>query len=163
MICLDTDFASVLAKAGIIGLVKKLFSGKHDVIITPKVYEELKVPKEYGYTYPEDIFNNIDLLTVESIEQKRYIELISTNPTLGRGELESIAVCINRSAIFATLDEKAKQFAKSRDVPVLHIHTVLKMLLKTEVCSESDIMSIVKKIEVTDKRIIKLEFILAQT
>ncbi len=46
MICLDTDFASVLAKAGIIGLVKKLFSGKHDVIITPKVYEELKVPKE---------------------------------------------------------------------------------------------------------------------
>jgi len=153
----------VLAKAGILGLVKKLFSGKHDVIITPKVYEELKVPKEYGYTYPEDIFNNVDLLTVESIEQKRYIELISTNPTLGRGELESIAVCINRSAIFATLDEKAKQFAKSRDVPVLHIHTVLKMLLKTEVCSESDIMSIVKKIEVTDKRIIKLEFILAQT
>ena len=102
------------------------------------------------------------MLTVESVEQRLYMELSSTNPTLGKGELESIAVCINRSAIFATLDEKAKQFAKSRDVHVLHIHTVLKMLLKTGVCSESNIMSIVKKIEATDKRIIQLEFILAQ-
>ncbi len=60
MIILDTDFASVLAKAEIIGLIKRLFSGKHDIIITPKVYEELKVPKEYGYTYPEDIFKNLE-------------------------------------------------------------------------------------------------------
>ncbi|MBA7516872.1 hypothetical protein ES705_08921 [subsurface metagenome] len=88
------------------------------------------------------------------------VELLSTNPALGKGELESIAVCINRSAIFATLDEKAKQFAKSRGIHVLHIHTVLKMLLKKGLCSESDIMGIVKKIEETDKRIIKLELIL---
>jgi len=162
MIILDTDFASVLAKAEIIGLIKKLFSGKHDIIITPKVYEELKVPKEYGYSYPDKIFKNIDVLTVDSQEQEQYMELLSTNPALGRGELESIAVCINRSAIFATLDDKAKQFAKDRGIHVLHIHTVLKMLLKTGLCSESDIMGIVKKIEKTDKRIIKLEFILAQ-
>jgi len=51
MIVLDTDFISVLAKAEIIELVKKLFSGKHDLIITPKVYDELNVPKEHGYTY----------------------------------------------------------------------------------------------------------------
>jgi predicted nucleic acid-binding protein len=162
MIILDTDFASVLAKAEIIGLIKKLFSGKHDIIITPKVYDELKVPKEYGYSYPDKIFKNVDVLTVESQEQELYMGLLSTNPALGRGELESIAVCINRAAIFATLDDKAKQFAKDRGIHVLHIHTVLKMLLKTGLCSESDIMGIVKKIEKTDKRIIKLEFILAQ-
>jgi len=162
MICLDTDFVSVRAKAEIIGLMRKLFSGKHDVIITPKVYEELKVPDEYGYTYPDSIFKNIDVLTVESQEQELYMELFSTNPALGKGELESIAVSINRAAIFATLDEKAKQFAKNRGIHVLHIHTVLKMLLKTGLCSESDIMGIVKKIEKTDKRIIKLELILAQ-
>ena len=162
MIILDTDFASVLAKAEIIGLIKRLFLGKHDIVITPRVYEELKVPKEYGYTYPDDIFNNIDVLTVESQEQELYMELLSTNPALGRGELESIAVCINRPGIFATLDDKAKQFAKDRGIHVLHIHTVLKMLLKTGLCSESDIMGIVRKIEKTDKRIIKLELILAQ-
>ena len=162
MIILDTDFASVLAKAEIIGLIKKLFSGKHDIVITPRVYEELKVPKEYGYTYPDDIFNNIAVLTVESQEQELYMKLLSTNSTLGKGELESIAVCINRSAIFATLDDKAKQFAKDRGIHVLHIHTVLKMLLKTGIYSESDIMGIVKKIEKTDKRILKLDIILAQ-
>jgi len=36
------------------------------------------------------------------------------------------------------------------------------MLLKTGLCSGKDIMNIVKKIEKTDRRIIKLEFILAQ-
>ncbi|MBA7516873.1 hypothetical protein ES705_08922 [subsurface metagenome] len=72
MIYLDTDFASVLAKAEIIWLSKKLFSGKHELIITPKVYEELRVPKEYGYTYPDEISKNIDVLTVESHEQKLY-------------------------------------------------------------------------------------------
>ncbi len=55
MIALDTDFASVLAKAEIIGLVEKLFSGKHDLVITPEVYEALNVPKEHGYTYPDEI------------------------------------------------------------------------------------------------------------
>ncbi len=162
MIVLDTDFVSVLAKAEIIGLVKKLFSGKHDLIFTPKVYDELNVPKEHGYTYPDEIFKNIDVLTAESKEQKMYIALLSDNPTLGRGELESIAICINRSAIFATLDEKARQFAKNRDIHVLHIHTVLKMLLKTGLCSEKEVVDIVKKIEKMDRRTIKLDLILAQ-
>jgi hypothetical protein len=104
----------VLAKVGIIGLIKKLFSGKHELIITPQVYEELRVPKEYGYTYPDEIFKNIEVLTVESQEQKLYMELLNTNPALGKGELESI----------------------------------------------TEILDIVKNIEVKDKRIIKLALIL---
>lgn len=81
---------------------------------------------------------------------------------LGRGELESIAVCMNRSAIFATLDEKAMRFARTQGIPVLHIHTVLKMLLKTELCSEKDVMNIIKKIEKTDRRTIELKLVLVQ-
>ena len=77
----------------------------------------------------------------------------------GRGELESIAVCMNRSAIFATLDEKAMRFARTRSTHVLHLHTVLKMLLKTELCSEKDVLDIIKKIEKTDKRTIKLKLV----
>ena len=162
MIAIDTDFASVLAKAEIIELVKELFSKKHYLIITPKVYEELEVPKEYGYTYPDEIFNNIDVLIVESREQELYMDMLGSNPTLGRGELESIAVCMNRSAIFATLDEKAMRFARTQGIHVLHIHTVLKMLLKTELCSEKDVMDIIKKIEKTDRRTIELKLVLVQ-
>ena len=162
MIVIDTDFASVLAKAEIIKLVKRLFSGKHDLIITPKVYEELEVPKEYGYTYPDEIFNNIYVLTAESVEQELYMDMLGSNPALGKGELESIAVCINRSAIFATLDEKAMRFAKTRSIHVLHLHTVLKMLLKTELCSKRDVLDIIKKIEKTDKRTIELKLVFAQ-
>ena len=69
---------------------------------------------------------------------------------------------MNRSAIFATLDEKAMGFARTRGIPVLHIHTVLKMLLKTELCSEKDVMDIIKKIEKTDRRTIELKLVLVQ-
>ena len=131
-------------------------------MITSKVYEELTVPKEHGYTYPDEIFKNIGVLTAESKEQERYMELLAGSPTLGRGELESIAICINRSAIFATLDEKAKRFAKKRDIHLLHIHTVLRMMLKTGLCSEKEIVDIVKKIEKTDRRTVKLDLILDQ-
>ncbi len=120
------------------------------------------MPKEYGYAYPDEIFNNMDVLIVESREQELYIDMLGSNPTLGRGELVSVAVCMNRSAIFATLDENAMWFARARDVPVLHIHTVLKMLLKTELCSKKDVMDIIKKIEKTDRRTIELKLVLVQ-
>jgi len=116
----------------------------------------------HGYTYPDEIFKNIGVLTAESKEQELYMELLAGSPTLGRGELESIAICINRSAIFATLDEKAKRFAKKRDIHLLHIHTVLRMMLKTGLCSEKEIVDIVKKIEKTDRRTVKLDLILDQ-
>src|SRR5665648_41446 len=116
MIILDTDFASVLAKADIVELVIQLFSGKHDLYITPEVYEELCVPERYGYRFPQKIFCNIDILTVEPDEQRQYLKLLNEKSTLGKGELESIVISEGRNAIFATLDNKAKEFSKQRGI-----------------------------------------------
>ncbi len=159
MILLDTDFASVLAKADIVELVIKLFSGKHDLYITPEVYEELRVPEKYGFTFPQNIFRNIEILTVESEEQKQYLKLLNETSVLGKGEIESIVICENRSAIFATLDNKAKELSKNKGIKLLHIHSVLKLLLKTGICSKNDLLDIIKKIEETDKRIIDLKLV----
>ena len=160
MIILDTDFASVLAKADIVELVVELFSGKHDIYITPEVYEELIVPERYGYTFPQKILQNIDILTVEPEEQRQYLKLLNEIPALGKGEVESIVICENRSAIFATLDEKAKDVSNKRGIKLLHIHSTLKLLLKTGLCNKKEILDIIKQIEETDKRTIDFRIIL---
>ena len=38
----------------------------------------------HGYTYPDEIFKNIGVLTAESKEQELYMELLAGSPTLGR-------------------------------------------------------------------------------
>ena len=53
-IVFDTDILSIFAKADGIQYLEKLFA-KDLVLITPSVYSELKVPKEYGYDFPEQI------------------------------------------------------------------------------------------------------------
>ena len=160
MIILDTDFASVLAKVDIVELVVKLFSGKHDIYITPEVYEELRVPERYGYKFPQKIIQNIAVLTVEPEEQRQYLKLLNEISALGKGEIESIVICENRSAIFATLDKKAKDFSKKRGIKSLHIHSTLRLLFKTGLCDEKEMLDIIKQIEVTDKRSINIRIIL---
>jgi hypothetical protein len=56
-IVFDTDILSTFAKADGIQYLEKLFA-KDRVLITPSVYSELKVPKEYGYDFPDQIFNS---------------------------------------------------------------------------------------------------------
>ena len=47
-IVFDTDILSIFAKADAIQYLERLFSNDH-LLITPSVYRELKVPKEYEH------------------------------------------------------------------------------------------------------------------
>jgi len=56
-IVFDTDILSTFAKANGIQHLQKLFA-KDRLLITSSVYSELKVPKEYGSNFPDQIFNS---------------------------------------------------------------------------------------------------------
>ena len=77
-----------------------------------------------------------------------------------KGELESIVISESRNAIFATLDNKARDFSKQRGIKVLHIHSILKLLLKVGLCNKNEILDIIKKIEETDRRVIDYNLII---
>jgi len=72
LLILDTDIDSAFAKAGHFDVLIKLF-GK--VGITPMVYEELQIPLIHGYTYPEEIFNKAELVTI-SVMNKSCISML---------------------------------------------------------------------------------------
>lgn len=111
-IIIDTDIASAFAKIGRLNLLKDLFS-KHLVFITPRIFEELSVPLEYGYKFPLDIFDSFDVLNPTVEENEAYREMIVINRVLGKGELEAISICKSRGYVFSSMDSAALRFAVS--------------------------------------------------
>ncbi len=65
----DTDILSAFAKIDALPLLKKLFA-KHEIYITPEIYEELSIPVDYGYTFPLKIFEEIEITIPDREEQK---------------------------------------------------------------------------------------------
>ncbi|MEA1925544.1 MAG: hypothetical protein U9M95_06720 [Candidatus Altiarchaeota archaeon] len=104
MILLDTDIASALAKAGGLDLALELFNKQ--VHIIPKVYEELQASVGYGYVFPQELFEKIRVLDVTPEEQRTYRRMLSRHMTLGKGELESVSVALERGCLFSSLDRE---------------------------------------------------------
>lgn len=150
----DTDILSAFAKIDALDLLKKLFS-KHDVFITPEIYEELSVPVDYGYTFPLKIFEEFKIINPDEKEESTYREFLRTNRRIGKGELEAISICINRKCYFASMDEAAISFAESKDVITICLHSVLRSLWESGILTKEEVKKIISEIEQKDNTKIK--------
>ncbi len=74
-IILDTDIISTFAKIDRLTLLKNIFS-QGLLKITQEIYDELSVPLDFGYDFPEKIYDEIDVISLTDEEQKRYQELL---------------------------------------------------------------------------------------
>ncbi len=150
----DTDILSAFAKINALDLLKKLFS-KHDVFITPEIYEELSVPVDYGYSFPLKIFEEFMIMTPNEKEEAMYREFLRTNRHIGKGELEAISICINRKYYFASMDEAAISFAEGKDVITIGLHSVLRSLWESGILTKEEVKKIITEIEQKDNTRIK--------
>lgn len=154
MLILDTDIASAFAKAGHFDVLIKLF-GK--VGITPMVYEELQTPLMHGYTYPDEIFNKAELVTISEEEQRDYLKLKVEHSKIGKGELESIVICRRRGFLFSSFDKKAVSIAKEFGVNVITAGAIFKGLLLKGVATKKEVLKILRDIESSDNRLLEME------
>ncbi len=152
ILVLDTDAASVIAKAEIVDELLKLYS-EVKIVITPKVQNELEVPLEYGYEFPERILSRIDTVTLSKSEKDLYWGWLD-NLMIGKGELESIAVAKIRKGTFFTMDRTAARFAKSKSVDIVAFDKVMKEMLKKNIMDRKEAEKAITKIEERDNRII---------
>jgi len=90
-----------------------LLSRRHEVCITPRIYEELQVPLAFGYDFPNQIFARVKVLNLSAEEQKDYRLLSGKFPNVGKGEVEAMVVCKHRQGWFSSLDRQALQVAAS--------------------------------------------------
>jgi predicted nucleic acid-binding protein len=155
-IVFDTDILSTFAKTDGIQYLEKLFA-KDRVLITPSVYSELKVPKEYGYDFPDQIFNSdkFELVQLNGREIDEFKSKLIEIKTVHSGELETIIIAMNRSYIFSSMDIKALEYAVSQNVEVLHFHTILKALWRFGILTQEEVNEIIDIMEREDNMEIK--------
>jgi predicted nucleic acid-binding protein len=160
IVIFDTDILSAFAKTDALSLVKTLFS-KHEIYITPEIYEELSVPIEYGYTFPLDIFKNFKVISPDNEEQEIYRKFLRANRRIGKGELEAISICIRRKWFFSSMDEAAISFALANGVITISLHSILISLWESGILTKNEVQETILKIEEKDNtRIRDIEKIL---
>lgn len=150
MLIIDTDAASVLAKGKLLEETLELFEN-HNVVITPKIEEELEKPLEHGYNYPKQIFEKIDTEAPSEQERKQYREWFNEQ-SVDKGELEAIAIVESRDAIFFTMDRAANRYAEKQDVQTLAFNNLVKLLHEKEIISKEDLKDSIELIEQKDNR-----------
>ncbi|HJH28314.1 MAG TPA: hypothetical protein C5S51_01250 [Methanosarcinaceae archaeon] len=155
-ILFDTDILSTFAKAYAIQHLEALFSNDH-LLITPEVYSELKVPKEYGYDFPDQIFNSnrFDLVQLTDKEIDEFKSNLLDIKSIHSGELETITIAMNRGYIFCSKDVKALYYAVAHGVEVLYFHTILKAFWKFEILAQEKVESLMDTMEQVDNMTIK--------
>jgi predicted nucleic acid-binding protein len=151
MLLLDTDIASAFAKAGHFNALIHLF---RSVGITTAVHEELLTPLEYGYEYPKEIFAMAELITVSEEEQREYLKIKEKHAKIGKGELESIVVCLNRGYLFSSFDKKALIVAKVSGVEIITAGVIFKGLVVKGVATKREVLKMIRDIEISDNRVV---------
>lgn len=152
MIILDTDIASAFAKAGTLDALVDLLSARHEICITPKLYEELQVPLIFGYDFPERIFACVKVLDLTQEEQRDYRAWLGQFPTVGKGELEAIIVCKHRQGIFSSLDRQALRIASREGVPTLPLGAMLLEFLERRIYTKAELRNLIEGINRADNR-----------
>ena len=144
MLLLDTDIASAFAKAGYFDDLKKLFNG--EIAISEAVYEEISVPLKHGFEFPNEIINNVSIISLEENESYTYKKLASQYISLNKGELESIAIAKHRNWLFASFDKKALKCSEKENVKTIFTLELFKLLIeKTDKDKTSKIISSIEK------------------
>ncbi|MEA1925552.1 MAG: hypothetical protein U9M95_06760, partial [Candidatus Altiarchaeota archaeon] len=118
------------------------------------VYEELQASVGYGYVFPQELFEKIRVLDVTPEEQRRYRNMLRRHMTLGKGELESVSVAVERGCLFSSLDKRAVKFAQKKRVTVVVLKVILKGLWKKGICTKKEVKELVDRIEKEDNRTI---------
>jgi len=154
LLIVDTDIASAFAKAGHFDALIRLF-GK--VGITPMVYEELQIPLMHGYTYPDEIFNKAELVTISGDEQRDYLKLMDEHSKIGKGEIESMVVCRKRGFLFSSFDKKAIFVAKESGVKVMVAGVIFKGFLLKGIATKNEVLKILQDIETSDNRSLEID------
>lgn len=149
MLLLDTDIASAFAKSGHFDVMIKLFGR---VGITTSVYEELLTPLEHGYEYPKEIFENVKLVTISAEEQREYLRLKEEHSKIGKGEIESIVVCLKRGYLFSSFDKRALSVAKELGVSLITAGAIFEGLIVREIATKEEVFRIIRDIETLDNR-----------
>lgn len=155
MIIIDADILSTFAKMGELDLLIQLFSPRK-IKITPMIQNELSAPMDYGYSFPETIFDKIETI-YPGPEDCAGFDQLKLRQKLGSGEMEAIIICKAKQLPFCTNDAQAQKLAREFGIEVISLQAVLKALWKKQLRKKSKVRDLIDQMKVVDNLHIKGE------
>jgi len=150
MVIMDTDLLSMFAKVDAIEALLELIGGDQ-IGITPAIAEEIAVPLQYGYGFPQQVLSNIPVVAINQQVAEKIAQLRIEATFLGRGEREAIAFCQIEQSIFATNDIEARRFAQSQRVAVMSLQALLRGMWVSGMKSQTEVKQLLERIKQTDR------------
>lgn len=148
-VIIDTDILSMFAKVGAVDLLEE-FLGRGRAAITLSIRDEISIPLQYGYTFPNLVLSQIPVVLLTERAWQEYERLWATASSLGKGELEAIAICRAEEALFATNDSIARKFAQDQGVQVVSLQAILRGLWLTGIRSKVEVRGLLERIKMAD-------------
>jgi predicted nucleic acid-binding protein len=148
----DTDILSAFAKAGAIKYLKE-FCGKLE--ISPSVYEELMRAKRAGYSFVDEILQEVDIILPSEDEFESFRNLLESRKDLHEGECQLIVLCKSRKGILLTNDRFVKKFCRKNNIDFLDLEDILRALKLRKILKHDELIKLIENIEKKDSTIIK--------
>lgn len=148
-IILDADILSMFAKVDAIEMLGE-FLGRGRAAITPAIRDEISVPLQYGYSFPERVLSAIPVIPLTGKAWQEHERLWAFGSSLGKGELEAIAFCKAEGSLFVTNDSAARGFAQDQGVQVISLQAVLRGLWLSGMRNKGEVRELLERIRVAD-------------
>ena len=146
---IDTDILSIFAKAEALPLLCRLLNCEK-LPITPGVFDELLVPLEYGYDFPQAILSRAEVVAVTPEELESY-ETLRFQGRLSGADAEMIAICKQRGWLYITMDKVALQTAEASGVETVDLQAMLEAIKRLELLDREHLRGLIDRMEREDR------------
>jgi predicted nucleic acid-binding protein len=100
-----------------------------EIFITESVSIELLRASQAGFSFPNRIFRNIPVISLNQDERIMQQE-IPKNRSIHFGEAEGLIISKNRNAIFLTNDSRVVRYCRDNDLKVLDLEQKDNIIIK---------------------------------
>jgi predicted nucleic acid-binding protein len=151
MILVDTNILSSFAKIDRLELLFMVFRQK-TLCISPNVFQELKDAKDKRYDFVEPIFDLLQYhkLKLLPMEEDEYLLMLQLPKYLGKGELDSIAICTRRNYSLLSNERKVIKFCEENGIDHFDLNGILNALWMFDIVSKEEVVLIIKEMEEKD-------------
>ena len=146
---LDTDILSIFAKAEALSLLCRLFQCER-LPIPSGVFDELLVPLEYGYDYPQQILDLAEVVAMTPSEIEGY-EALRLQGKLSAADAELIAVCRQRGWSYVAMDRVALRCAEEHGVRTIDLQALLKAIVEAKLLDREGLRALIERMEQEDR------------
>ncbi len=158
MIIADTNIISTFARVGALDQLRKLVKANR-LYLTPATFNELRRALEAGCNFLAPTLTSIRAGTELEIVELRREEILAAKDlpgSLGAGEAESIAVCVNRRGTqLLTNDKRARNFCRERSIACLDLPGILRALWVRQILPKQRVKELLVQIEAEEGMVVK--------